>query len=230
MATEKKQKATRYTTPRGTFVYPYLTKPDYGNESFPDPAGTFKVNLRVTLESAQPILDSLQAIHDEAVSDGEQKFAALKIDARKKLKALTVTPLFVEEYDETTEEPTGTVIFKFATKASGVSKKDQTVWNRTIDLFDAKGNPIKPKMVGGGTEGKISFEAIPYFIPGTGVAGVKLYLIAAQILELSEGSSGSSASSYGFGSEEGYEDEAEDSPFDADDSTGDSSPEDDDKF
>lgn len=228
MATEKKPKAIRYTTPKGTFVYPYLTKADYGNASFPDPAGTFKVNLRLTVEESQPILKALQAIHDEAVRDGEQKFAALKVDVRKKLKSLTVTPLFVEEYDEKTEEPTGTVIFKFATKASGVNKKDDSVWNRTISLFDAAGKEIKPKMVGGGTIGKISYEASPYFIPGTGVAGVKLYLVAAQILELSEGGSGGSASSYGFGQEEGYEaPEEDDAPFDADDSEEDAT---DDKF
>lgn len=222
MAEAKKPKAVRYTTPKGTFVYPYLTKPDYGNESFPDPAGTYKVNLRLTTEEAEPILEKLQAIHDEAVRDGEQKFAALKIDARKKLKSLTVTPLFVEEYDETTEEPTGTVIFKFATKASGVNKKDDSVWNRNIDLFDAAGKPTKPTKVGGGTIGKVCFEATPYFIPGTGVAGVKLYLVSAQVLKLSEGGSGSSAASYGFGAEEGYETpEEDDTPFETDNSADD---------
>lgn len=204
MAEAKKPKAIRYTTPKGTFAYPYLVKADFGNKSFPDPAGTFKVNLRLTEDEAAPLLAALQPIFDQAVQDGEQEFAKLKIDVRKKLKELTVTPLFVEEYDEVTEEPTGNITFKFATKASGKNAKGEE-WTRTIPLFDAAGKSIKPTMVGGGTIGKVSFECSPYFIPGTGVAGVKLYLVAAQILELSEAGSGGSSSSYGFGAEEGYE-------------------------
>jgi hypothetical protein len=215
MAEAKKPKAIRYTTPKGTFAYPYLVKADFGNKSFPDPAGTFKVNLRLTEDEAAPLLAALQPIFDQAVQDGEQEFAKLKVDVRKKLKSLTVTPLFVEEYDEATEEPTGNITFKFATKASGKNAKGEE-WTRTIPLFDAAGKPIKPTMVGGGTVGKVSFECSPYFIPGTGVAGVKLYLVAAQILELSEAGSGGSSSSYGFGAEEGYE-----AP---DDSSGDFTP------
>ena len=201
---DKKPKAIRYTSPAGLFQYPYLVKPDHGNEAFPNPAGSYKVNLRLTHEEAEPLLAILQPIHDAAVSDGEAGFAKLKVEQRKKLKELTVTPLFSEEYDQETEEPTGIIVFKFETKASGVNAKGDA-WKRDIPLFDAKGKSFKPSMVGAGTKGKVSFESSSYFIPGTGVAGVKLYLCAAQILELIEGGSGGSASSFGFGAEEGYE-------------------------
>lgn len=219
MANTKPKKAIRYTSPKGIFVYPYLIKPDFGQGQFANTKGIYKVNLRLTEAEAEPLLAILQPIYDEAIRDGEQSFAQLKVEARKKLKSLTETPLFDVEYDSTTEEPTGTIIFKFSTSASGVNAKGEA-WTRSINLFDAKGNSFKPSMVGAGTIGKVSFEVSPYFIPATGVAGVKLYLIAAQILELSE-SNGGSASSYGFGAEEGYEapETDEDTPFDADEST-----------
>jgi hypothetical protein len=201
---EAKQKAVRYTSPKGTFVYPYLVKPDFGQGQFANTTGIYKVNLRLSEADAQPILQALQPVYDQTIQDGEAKFAQLKVDVRKKLKALTETPLYEVEYDQTTEEPTGFIVFKFATKASGINAKGDT-WNRTIPLFDATGKAFKPTMVSGGTVGKVSFEAAPYFIPATAVAGVKLYLIAAQIIELSEGNSGGSASGYGFGKEEGYE-------------------------
>jgi hypothetical protein len=204
MATEKKPKAQRYTSPKGTFVYPYLVKPDFGQGQFANTKGIYKVNLRLSEEDAAPILEILQPIYDKAIQDGVQEFAKLKVEARKKLKSLTETPLYDIEYDQQTEEPTGFITFKFSTTASGTNAKGEA-WKRTIDLFDAKGKAIKPPMVGAGTEGKVSFECSPYFIPATGVAGVKLYLCAAQILELSEGGSGGNASAYGFGQEEGYE-------------------------
>lgn len=220
-----KQKAVRHTSPKGIFVYPYLVKPDYGQGQFANSKGIYKVNLRLTEEEAAPLLAILQAPYDTAIQEGIQKFAALKVEARKKLKNLTETPLYDIEYDAVTEEPTGTIVFKFSTAASGVNAKDEA-WTRIINLFDAKGIQIKPSMVGGGSVGKVSFEISPYFIPATGVAGIKLYLIAAQILELTEGTGGS-ASSYGFGTEEGYEKpEADETPFDADTETDDS----DDKF
>lgn len=224
--TKKPQKAIRYTTPKGIFMYPYLVKPDFGQGAFANSKGIYKINLRLSEEEAAPLLALLQPIYDATIEEGLQKFAGLKVEARKKLKSLTETPLFDTVYDKDTEEPTGDIIFKFATAASGVNAKGEP-WNRTISLFDATGKTIKPTMVGGGTVGKVSFEASPYFIPATGVAGVKLYLIAAQILELSEGGSGGTAESYGFGKEEGYEAETGDFSESSDTTT---SEEDEDNF
>lgn len=220
---DKKPKAIRYTTFKGVFVYPYLVKPDFGQGQFANSKGIYKVNLKMTLEEAEPLLAILQPIYDQAIADGEEAFSKLKVEARKKLKSLTETPLFDTVYDSVTEEETGEIIFKFSTSASGTNSKGEA-WTRTIPLFDAKGKAIKPTMVGAGTIGKVNFEVSPYFIPATGVAGIKLYLIAAQILELSEGGAGGSASSYGFGAEEGYEGQDSDDsdpPFDADDSGAD---------
>lgn len=220
---DKKPKAVRYTTPKGVFVYPYLVKPDFGQGQFANTTGIFKVNLRLPLEDAAPLIAALQPIYDAALLEGAEAFAKLKVDVRKKLKSVTETPLYEVEYDEQTEEETGFVVFKFSTKASGKNAKGEE-WTRKIPLFDAKGKATSPSMVGGGTVGKVSFEASSYFVPATAVAGVKLYLTGAQILELSEGmGSGGSASSHGFGAEEGYEGQDESEGFADESNSGDDS-------
>jgi hypothetical protein len=201
MAYQKKQV---FTSPKGVFRYPALDKPDYGNEQFPKPNGEYKVQLVVSPDVADELLKKIQPLFDQAVTEGEELFAKLPIASRKKLGELTVNDLVSVIYDKETEEPTGEVFFKFSTAASGVNAKKEK-WTRKIALFDAKGKPIaKAPAIWGGTVGKVSFEAAPYFVPGTGTAGLKLYLTAAQIIDLVAGGS-RGASEFGFGEEEGYE-------------------------
>ena len=202
MTTEKK-KPVRYTSPKGTFKYPALVKPDYGTKDFPKPNGEFKVQLILNEAENEEFIAKMQKLHDAAVAEGEKKFKELKVEQRKKLKELKVSDLFAVEYDKETEEPTGNVVFKFSTTATGKNAKGED-WSRKIPLFDAKGKPLTLKSVGGGTLGKVSFEASPYFVAGQGMAGIKFYLVAAQILELRQFSGGSS-SDYGFGAEEGFD-------------------------
>lgn len=201
MAYVKKQV---FTSPKGIFRYPALAKPDFGNVAFPKPNGEYKVQLVVTPDVAEELLKKIQPLFDKAVAEGEELFAKLPIASRKKLGQLTINDLVSVIYDKETEEPTGDVFFKFSTAASGINAKKEA-WSRKIALFDAKGKPLaKAPDIWGGTVGKVSFEAAPYFVPGTGTAGLKLYLTAAQIIELVSGGS-RGASEYGFGEEEGYE-------------------------
>lgn len=200
----KKPKNPEFVSPRGTFRYPKLNEPDYGTEEFPKPDGEYSVRLILTEEDAQPLVDQLQPLLDAAVAEAQEKFKELPVATRKKLKEVTVNDLFQVEYDQETEEPTGNVIFKFAMKASGVTK-DKKPWSRKPVIFDAKGKKLKnPEPIWGGTEGKVAFEVRPYFIAGTGAAGLKLGLNAVQIIELVSGG-GRDAEGYGFGAEEGYE-------------------------
>lgn len=208
MATDNKPKPFKGRTPRGTFRYPALDKADYGNAEFPKPDGEFKVQVILSEADAQPLLDTLAPVQALAIELGEEGFGNLKVDQRKKLKELTVNDLYSVEYDKETEEPTGNLIFKFKMKASGISKKNgkEEKWSRKPALFDAKGVPLRGKLpqIWGGSEGIVAFIADPYFIPGTGVAGVSLKLDAVQILKLS-GPGERSADSYGFGEEDGYD-------------------------
>lgn len=208
------------STPKGRFRFPAIVTPDYGNDQFPKPNGEFKVQLILGPKEAAILAKELQPLHDQAVEEGREKFAGLKVEQRKKLGDLKITPLFEDEYDKETEEPTGNKIFKFGTAASGVNKKTGEPWKRHIVVYDAQGNVIKkPPQIWGGTVGKVGYECSPYFVPGQGMAGLKLYLAAVQIIELVSGGGGD-ASQFGFGKEEGYvaqEDEQEQNlPFEPD--------------
>jgi hypothetical protein len=202
---DPKKKNPSFVTPKGAFRYPALVTPDFGTKEYPKEAGEYKVVLILSEAEAAPLIEKLKPIFDEAVSEGQEEFAKLKVEARKKLKELKVNDFYTVEYDKETEEETGNLLFKFSMNASGKSKKDGSVWNRKPALFDAKGKPlVGVKSIWGGTLGKVSFEAAPYFIGGTGAAGLKLRLNAAQIIELNEGGNKSSEG-YGFGEEDGYE-------------------------
>ena len=214
MADNKKQKRDTFkvVSPKATFRYPKLSEPDFGNDEYPKPNGEYSVQLLLTAEEAKPLIDKLQPVHDKAVEDGQIGFDTLAVAQRKKLKNLTVNPLFTEEYDKETEEPTGNLIFKIKMTASGKNKKTGKPWTRKPTLFDAKGQPMKViPAIWGGTVGKVSFEAAPYFINGTGTAGVGFYLNAVQIIELRSGGGGDAAS-HGFGEEEGFAYEEPTSP------------------
>ena len=201
MATSKKRNP-QFTTPRGVFVYPSLDKPDHGTKDFPKPDGEFKVTLRLSTEVAEAWRDGpLAAVISEARQEADRAFAALPIATRKKLGKLTWNEVGNDEYDKATEEATGNVLFKFAMKASG-TRKDGTDWSQKPAVYDAKGVYLsKVPQVWGGSEGRVSVEASPYFIPGTGAAGVSLRLKAVQLIKLVSGTV-RDASGFGFAAED----------------------------
>lgn len=217
MAEEKKLTEQRGVSPRGSFRFPHLVEPDYGTDAFPNPDGEFNTRLVVDEETKDAFMEKLSPIIERAEEVAEEEFKKLKPAARKKLGEVSWNDLAEPLFDDETEEPTGEYAFRFATKASGKNKKTGKPWKRTLPLFDAKRKPLKVTSLWGGTEGKLSFNARPYFVAGTGVAGVKLYLEAAQILDLVQGGE-RSASGYGFDEEEGFEkEEAPEDAFDDED-------------
>ena len=198
-----------FTTPRGVFKLPSLSEPDYGNEKFPKPDGEYSVTVvyRADDPTVKAFIAKLKPHHDAAIKTAEEAFKKLDVGQRKKLKVVTVNDLFKTVYDNETEEPTGEIEFKFSMPASGVVKQGPSKgkkWTAKPDIFDAKGLPmLKVPAIRGGTEGKVAFEAGDYFIPGTGLAGLKLRLNAVQVFVLALPVV-RTAESYGFGVEEGY--------------------------
>lgn len=221
MATARPKRPT-YTSPKGTFKFPSLSKPDFGNEKFPKPDGEFKTALVCPLDAdTQAFIAKLTPEYDAAIAAGKVDFAALALPIRKKLGAVKEQMFYEVEYDPETEAETGNVIFKFKTKYKIADKKDQSIRHNKIGLFDAKGKPLAAgTLIYGGTIGKIAFQTSGYFVAGQGMAGLSLRLSAAQVIEL-VGPGNRSASSFGFGEEDGYEggpDSADNDtpPFDAD--------------
>lgn len=217
---DKKQKFPTFTTPKLVFKFPKLIEPDFGSTEYPKPDGEFSTKgiAKLSDPAVQAFLGKLQPLHDEAVAKGEEEFKKLKVETRKKLGQVKVNDLFTTLYDQETEEETGEIEFKFAMPHRIEIKKGPNagkVIYKYPALFDAKGKPIivrdkqgktlaNAPQLWGGTVGKVSFEARPYFIPGTGAAGLKLALTAIQIIDLVSGGQ-RSASSYGFEEEDGYE-------------------------
>ncbi|MDX0455511.1 DUF2815 domain-containing protein [Sinorhizobium medicae] len=220
MAKDTKNKFPQFTSPRGIFVYPKLSEPDYGTKDYPNPDGQYSLKLRMSQAEADAFVlrknkdgDSLQSLYEDGLREAEAAFAELKVETRKKLGAVKPNDLFTVLYDEETEEPTGLIEFKFKMKASGEYKKGPRAgkkWERKPDLFDARGKKIGGGVnIWGGSEGKVSFVASNYFIPGTAAAGLRLMLGGVQVIELvSNGSR--AADSYGFGAEEGFGYDADD--------------------
>lgn len=203
MSKDKKPKNMTGITPKGIFKFPNLIKPDFGTDKYPKEGGEYNVRLVLPLEEAQPLIDKLQPEMDKAEEEAQAKFKELSVPQRKKLGAPKAQDFYQEVYDRDTEEPTGEVEFRFAMKASGKNAKGEK-WERKPTIFDAKGKPVTLKAIWGGTKGKVSFEVSPYFVDGTGVYGIKLYLRAVQVIELNQGGS-RSASDFGFGQEDGFD-------------------------
>jgi len=207
---DARKKFPMLTSPRVVFKFPALTKPDYGTKDYPNPEGSYKVSGVVDASdpAVQAFIAKLQPLYEEALAEAERKFSELKIDARKKLKAVQPNDLFTTLYDKETEEPTGQIEFRFKMAASGIANKGtdrERKWSAKPALFDAKGKPITGDVeIWGGTIGKVSFEARPYFVSGTAAAGLSLKLKAVQVIELRQGGD-RSADQYGFSQEEGYD-------------------------
>ncbi len=212
---EAKKKYPKFTSCRLTFKFPKLSEIDYGTKEYPKPDGEYSTRGVVSADdpSVKAMLAKLAPLHAEAVAAAEQEAKAMKVEQRKALEKkngkglIQVNDLFTTLYDQETEEPTGEIEFKFAMKAGGIVKKGPKTgqkWSRKPDLYDAKGQLLKKApAIWGGTIGKVSFEVSPYFIPGTGAAGLKLGLLGVQIIDLVSGGQ-RTAASHGFGEEDGY--------------------------
>lgn len=198
------------TTPKGIAKYPRLTEPDTKfNKS-----GVFSTKLILSAEDAAPLMEVIDKEIEKAYTEKVDK---LKADGKAALakKAKRADPPYLAVCDDEGNE-TGEVEFSFKMNHQ-FTKKDGTVEKRTPLLFDAKGHKIQGKTsVWGGSEIKVAYQLVPFDSPVAGT-GVSARLNAVQIIKLVSGTGGT-ASSFGFGEEEGYEasEDEEDAPFSED--------------
>lgn len=230
MAKSKFKKGPTGVSFPGVFVFPKLSDVDFGSDEYPKPAGEFSVKVKGRLDDpkVKSTIAYLQPMHDEAIKIAKEEFKKLKPETRKKLKNVTVQPLYETIYDEE-ENETGEVLFKFSMKYSGEyksGKKEGETWYRTPAIFDAQGGrityfrddpetgePIRIKSapdIWGGTVGRIAYEVglnkegkPGYFIPATGMAGLSLKLEAARIIDLVTKGQRSAESYFGDEDDEG---------------------------
>ncbi|MTD92898.1 DUF2815 family protein [Hyphomicrobium sp. xq] len=212
MAEAKKAKRPLVTTPKGRFKFPHLIVPDTKY----DKDGKFHVQLVLDEKSAAPLIKQFAPEHKAAIASAKEEYDEMAAEAEKLKKKMKVLfnpqDFFTSEVED--GEPTGNVVFTFGTKAKLTVKdksgKDRVI-QRVIPVFDAKGQRINGSdlSIWGGTLGKVSFFAQPYFIPGSGLAGLSFRLAAVQVIELVSGG-GRSAGGFGFGQEDGFEYEPKD--------------------
>jgi hypothetical protein len=226
----KKEKRERdvfkFILPRGVFVYPKLHKPDtrwkpegqYEVKSVIDPKGTFLINNGKDKATLEEIYEALEGLLERKLKAEKARLSAIAKgnDAKKAkkakatLEALKKRDVQFKAHEDDDGNETDKLEVKATMRASG-ERDDGTKWERKPNVFDAAGNPLKKvPVVFGGSEGKVAVEAEGYYAPPKqdepAVVGVTLRLDGVQILKLVKGGE-RSASSYGFGREEGYEDE-----------------------
>lgn len=226
-STYKGQQKIRVVTCPGVAKHTNIKKPDTKFNAH----GDYKTSLIVTAADAQPLIDRIDALAQEALAGAKSVVAGLKGEAKakaaKNAKICEDMP-YRAEVDEDGNE-TGNVVFRF--KAPAVFKmKDETVKPNKISVVDAKGKASAAD-VWGGSVISVQAELRPFPSPGQVPpkmgCGVSLRLEGVQIIELRTG--GGSDRTL-FGQQEGYsaEDEPADTPQESlDDTQVDTSGEDD---
>jgi len=180
------QQPNVFTTPKGIALYPWLSTPDTKfNEE-----GEYKVNLVLSKEAAQPIINQINEAFSENLKEEMKKHQG------KELK--TANPPYQDELDDA-GQPTGNVIFRFKSKA---------IYKPAI--FDAKGGVVVDSNIWAGSEIRVNASIAPYYTSMVG-AGVALRLRAVQIITLVEGSQGA-ADRFGFEETTGYVHKEDDTP------------------
>lgn len=184
----------RFTTPKGLAQYPSIKTPD---TKF-NPEGDYKVNLVMEDdEKTNSLVSKLEAVLEDFYENDDNVKQAIS-------KGRKVVTQDIYEKDEE-----GRIVMKFKQKAV-ITKKDGSKIPVKIRQFDSKGKPIDVN-IGRDSVIKVSFTANPYYMPSTRTCGLSLRLLAVQVISLNEFGD-SSASSYGFEEEEGYNgEEPEDS-------------------
>lgn len=174
----KKEYATRYKTPEGTAIYPWLNVPDEfkGKKQW-------KVNLALDTDSpeCQELMEQIDELNDAAFAE---ETASLK--KRDKNKAVKYEP-YEEEYDDQ-EELTGRTIFKFRRLAAFM--KDGEERPIYLNYYDANGKWTKSKdleekigKIGFGSKIQVEYETFAFYNASSKAAGVTLRLIGVKVNE-----------------------------------------------
>lgn len=208
------------TTPKGTALWTSLNKPDVRYKA----EGVYEVKLAFDSddEAVQKLVSKLEAVRDEKLKEIVDELTA---DGKAGLaKKITTVDIFDVEEDPESGDETGRIIKKFKMTASGISKKTNKTWSRKPEFFNAKGKKLEAAPnVGSGSVLKISFEPFAYYTPKDKQVGVSARLEAVQIIDLVAFGE-RDASGYGFGEEDGYDEEPEaSSAFEADEDAADDS-------
>lgn len=201
MADKKTKRNPRYVTPKGEFIYPYLTEPDTKFNANGDYKAEIKLPEDAELfdgkgKSQGKLADFL----NQSIDDAVETFGAEHNGKKRKGKEIEVTeaddpPFYIDD---------GTLFVKFKLKAF-VEPSSGEPFTQSPVLFDSKGKKANLKQnPWNGTVGKISFECVPYYNAKDAQAGVTLRMKAVQVIDPVFGGS-ANGEDFGFGEEDGFE-------------------------
>lgn len=164
-------------TPRCSFTWAHLHEPDRKFQT----DGEYHVTC--VLPADDNILAEIEKIRDDyypMICEQEGK----KITEKKPLPIMQAPLPFKNQEDEEGEE-TGNITLRPKAKALVRYKRDglDKSFNFRPDIVDSSGTRPVREPVGGGSEGKVRFEVVPWYTPMLGM-GVTLRLKAVQVLEL----------------------------------------------
>jgi hypothetical protein len=209
------KKRIAVSTPKGVAKYPWLSK---ACTTF-DPKGVYKTGL--LLRSDSPECLSLKAQIDVWLEESLQEAVAKATEAMKtalangkgadaaKKKAeisqiVKADPPYALDLDKNSGEETGYTEFKFKRDAQRITKEGKII-PQVVLLFDAAGKPLTNDIsIYGGSIIKVNFTPWNKYMPATKKCYVTLQLNAVQVIELVSGGLGTTASDFGFETEEGY--------------------------
>ncbi|MGL5707787.1 MAG: hypothetical protein ACRDDF_05925 [Aeromonas sp.] len=198
MSEQKRAPRKTYTTPIGVVgAYPYLQRPDKGNEQFPKPRGEWSCKLAIPEAKAAKLIALLTAASEANFKRYEEvEFPKLVADAKAKGKK---PPKKVSEYNEFFyDDGEGNCVFTFKGHASYECKKEQCMKDIVLRVYDSKGARIMDvPRINKESEGRVDFSIIQYVSAVAGV-GIKLQLNKFQLFKLVEFSGGGNDT---FGSE-----------------------------
>jgi len=179
----------QYVTTVGVAKFPYLVKPD---TKFDD-RGLFKTDLILSKEDIQPIEDSAMEL--------AKAFKASDVKNHPARKGWDYHIPILEDLDQDGNE-TGMGIARFK-QAAAIRTRDGREIKKSILLFDSQGNRLTDVNPYSGTRMAVAYTMSPYANPTGKRYGVTFRLVAAQIIDLVEGT-GASADTMGFKKVDGF--------------------------
>jgi hypothetical protein len=191
-----------YLSPFGTFVFPWINKPDTKFNS----DGVFKTGLLCSM--SDPAVVAMKDKIDTEVQAAFDRY--FETDEGKKIKPAERKNWSVYvPYEEDTDDqgnPIGYIKFDFKQNAK-IKLKDGSVKEIKVGIKDAKDKDMH-KPVFGGSEGRVMYTLRDIPMKSTKQIGLRMDMAQVQVTKLQSGSSGP-----GFGEVEGgYSEEAESGP------------------
>lgn len=173
---------TILTTPIGVSEpYSYLNKPDYGNSTFKNERGVYKVSVTFPTEKVQSIMNTIVSFHNEDYKSRlEQQQVATPVvrGKRSPVEPYKGDLPFFNNTDATTT-------FNFKCYGSFIDRITGLPKPIILPIVDSQGKRLSTvPIIGEGSHLKVRFSLVPYGWSKVTGASVKLQLVAVMIVKL----------------------------------------------